>query len=371
MIIESIGFITPVCLAGHPSAAWRSEYRSRRSSAASRRTLAIFLLFLCCWTAGAQQIGTPSGDGLVGAPSGSPTGLAVPAATSGTASPQVSPFANQVLLYPGEDFHLSVGDLINVAVYLAQGSERAVRVGLDGTVQIPLIGAVHVAGLTVHEAQAAIAQKLRDAGMYLNPDVLIQVLDTVNGSVSVTGEVKATVPVTSQRTLRDVLLAAGGLPPYASHTVKIVRPGVQQPITVDLGADLAASAAADIPVHPHDVIQISRSSVVYVLGAFQKQGAVALDQAIPLTLMQLASLSGGINWEGRYQDLRLVRTVGGERKLVQVDIKKVVNGKAPDPLLQANDIVFLPTNQMKAVLKSLGIGGVLGLVSLVYSLHNF
>jgi hypothetical protein len=40
-------------------------------------------------------------------------------------------------------------------------------------------------------------------------------------------------------------------------------------------------------------------------------------------------------------------------------------------VLQANDIVFLPTSQMKAVLKSLGIGGVLGLVSLVYSLKNY
>jgi len=98
---------------------------------------------------------------------------------------------------------------------------------------------------------------------------------------------------------------------------------------------------------------------------------VPLDQSSPLTLLQLAALSGGVGWEAQYGDLRLIRTVGGERKLVQLNIKKVINGQAPDPILQANDIVFLPTNQMKAVLKSLGIGGVLGLVSLVYSLHTY
>ena len=179
------------------------------------------------------------------------------------------------------------------------------------------------------------------------------------------------VPVSTERSLREVLLAAGGLPSTASHTVKIVRPGVDQPIVVNLGADLAASAAANIPIHPHDIIQISRANVVYVLGAFKNQGSVPLDQATPLTLMELAALSGGVGWEGRYADLRLIRTVGTERKLVDLDIKKVLNGKAPDPVLEANDIVFLPTNQMKAALKSLGIGGVLGLVSLIFTLHNY
>ena len=371
MTKENSGFTTPVGLPGSTSCAGQNAFRSRHSNFVWRRTLIVSLLLLACWTAGAQQIGTPSSGGSIGAVSGSVPAQTVPASPPATTAPEAPPFANQVLLYPGEDFHIGVGDLLTVSVYLAFDYERTVRVGLDGTVQLPLIGPVKVEGLSVHEAQAAIAKRLRDAGMYVNPDVLIRVLDTVNGSVTITGEMKANVPVTSQRSLRDVLLAAGGLPSYASHTVKIVRPGVQQPITVDLGADLAASAAADIPVHPHDVIQISRAAVVYVLGAFAKQGAVPLDQAMPLTLMQLAALSGGINLEGRYQDLRLVRTVGSERKLVEVDVKKVVNGKAPDPVLQANDIVFLPTNQMKAVLKSLGIGGVLGLVSLVFTLHTY
>jgi polysaccharide export outer membrane protein len=145
---------------------------------------------------------------------------------------------------------------------------------------------------------------------------------------------------------------------------------VANPIVVELGTDLAASVTANIPIHPHDIIQISRASVVYVLGAFAHQGAVPLDQATPLTLLQLAALSGGINYEGRYNDLRLIRTVGTERTVVDVDIKKVRDGKAPDPVLQPNDIVFLPTNEMKAMLKSLGSGGVVGLVSVLIAAHN-
>lgn len=278
--------------------------------------------------------------------------------------------ADESMLYPDEDFTLSPGDLIEVHVFLQPDYGATVRLGLDGTVQLPFIGSVALEGLTVRTAQTLIADRLRTGQFYRDPQVIIQVVNTVNGSVTITGEIRAAIPVTTQRSLREVLLSAGGLPATASHTVKIVRPGVAEPIVVDLGADLAASESANIPVRPHDIIQITRASVVYVLGAFLRQGSVPLDQATPLTLLQLAALSGGINYEGKYEDLRLIRTVGSERKVVEVDIKKVRDGKAPDPVLQANDIVFLPTNSMKAILKSLGIGGVLGLVTLVYSLRT-
>jgi polysaccharide export outer membrane protein len=191
----------------------------------------------------------------------------------------------------------------------------------------------------------------------------------------ITGEMHDVVPVSTERSLRDVLLTAGGLPANASHTIKIVRQGLDDPIVVDLGTDLASSPAANVPVHPHDIIQISRASVVYVLGAFPHQGAVPLDQAQPLTLLQLAALSGGINFEGRYDDLRLIRTVlkdgKPDRVLVPIDIKKVRDGKAVDPILEANDIVFLPTNEMKAAIKSVGSGGVLGIVSLLVTTRTY
>ncbi len=280
------------------------------------------------------------------------------------------PYANQSMLYPGEDFHLSPGDLIEVRVYM-QDYSQTVRLGLDGSVELPFIGSVPLDGLSVRAAQALIADRLQTGGFYKDPEVILQVLDTVNSSVLVTGEVHTTVPVSTERSLRDVLLAAGGLPATASHTVKIVRPGLPEPIVVDLGTDLASSTAANIPIHPHDIIQITRASVVYVLGAFARQGAVPLDQATPLTLLQLAALSGGINFEGRYNDLRLIRTVGNERKLIKVNIQKIRDGKAPDPVLQSNDIVFLPTDSMKAALKSMGTGGVIGLAILLLTVQTW
>jgi polysaccharide export outer membrane protein len=318
-----------------------------------------------CWSGGA-------GWALGQTVSGAGTQAAAPSSESSgpTATPATMPVAGESMLYPGEDFKLAPGDLILVRVFQEPDYQATVRVDADGNVLLPFIGSVNVKGLTVRAAQILIADRLRTGQYYRNPEITIQVVDTVNGSAMVTGEIRGIVPVATERSLREVLLIAGGLPATASHTVKIVRPGLADPIVVELGTDLASSTAANIPVRPHDIIQVTRASVVYVLGAFSHQGAVPLDQAAPLTLLQLVALSGGIGFEGKFADLRLIRTVGTERKLVEVDIKKVRDGKAPDPMLQANDIVFLPTSAMKAMLKSLGTGGVVGLVSVLIAIHS-
>lgn len=307
------------------------------------------------------------------AQSASPSGASVSVPSDASSAPSSSAMspASQSMLYPGQDFKLGPGDLIAVHLFMQPDYQATVRIGLDGTVQLPFIGATQLKDLTVLEAQNLIADKLRAGLFYKDPEVTLQVLDTVNGSVIITGEVHAIVPVSTERSLREVLLTAGGLPATASHTIKIVRPGLADPIVVNLGTDLAASTAANIPIRPHDIIQITRASVVYVLGAFTHQGSVPLDQASPLTLMQLAALSGGVGYEAKYNDLRLIRTVGNERKVVVVDIKKVRDGKADDPILQANDILFLPTSQMKAALKSIGPAGVLGLVSILIAAHAY
>jgi polysaccharide export outer membrane protein len=140
---------------------------------------------------------------------------------------------------------------------------------------------------------------------------------------------------------------------------------VEKPIIVDLGTDPAKSAQADIQILPGDKILISRVGVVYMLGAFKVQGAIPLQQNSPLTLMQATALSQGAGFEGKFKDLRIVRTVGLTRTVVKLDISKVLQGKAPDPILQADDIVFLPSDALKAAIKSGGINTVTSIASLL------
>jgi polysaccharide biosynthesis/export protein len=275
------------------------------------------------------------------------------------------PTTDPALLYPKpREIHLERGDLFTVHLYGMGDYAPTVRVSLDGSVQLPLIGVVHVEDLSLHEAQDLIAERLTDAGMYRNPQVSIQISESPNQVVTVTGEMHAVLPMVSgQKRLFDVLAAAGGLPATASHTITINRPGTVAPVIIDLGTNPATSGLSDVPVFEGDTIVVARVGVIYLLGAFRTQGPIPLQQNSPLTLMQAAAIGGGPGWEGKSNDLRIIRTVGLERKVVVVDIKKIFNGKAPDPVLQTDDIVFLPTNAMKAAIKGGGIGTTLSIAS--------
>ena len=277
-----------------------------------------------------------------------------------------TPTTDPLILNPATtDLHLNSGDVLAVRIFGVPDFAPPVRISVDGTIQLPLIGVVPVAGLTINRTEDLIAERLINAGMYKNPQVTVQVTETASQFATVAGELHAIVPLSGDRRLLEVLAAAGSLPPTASHIITILRPGVEKPIVVDLGTDPTRSAEANIPIRPRDTILISRVGVVYILGAFKSQGAIPLQQNSPLTLMQATALSGGAGFEGKYKDLRIVRTIGLERKLVTVDIKKVLDGKAPDPVLQADDIVFLPTDAFKAAIKSGGIGTVSNLASLL------
>lgn len=281
-------------------------------------------------------------------------------------NPVVTPTTDPAILYPASrDIHLGPGDLIAVHIYGSPDYTPPVRVSLDGIVQLPLINAISVQGLTVNEAEKRIAEQLVNAGMYRNPQVIIQVMESPNQVVTVTGEVHGIVPLLGEKRLFDALAAVGGLPPTASHIVTINRPEIDQPIVVDLGTDPARSKFANVPLFAKDTIVVSKVGVVYVLGAFRSQGAYAITQNSPLTLMQVTALSGGTGFEGKNDDLRLIRTVGTDRKVVRVDIKRILHGKDPDPVLQADDIIFLPSDSMKSAIKSGGIGTLLGLASLL------
>ena len=312
----------------------------------------VLALLFACLSATAQF----SGPAL-------PSGTGVNRPTTLTTDPSI--------LFPASrDVVLGGGDLITVRVFGPGDYAPTARIGIDGKVQLPLIGVVSLQGLTVTAAEALIAQKLVDAGMFRDPQVTITLVEGPHASVSLIGEVHGVVPIIGERRLLDVLAAAGGLPATASHVITINRPGLDQPIVVDLGTDPARSALANIPIFGGDTIVTARVGVVYVLGAFKTQGAIPLAGNSPLTLLQVASLAGGPSFEGDYADLRIIRTIGNQRTLVKIDIKKVMYGKAPDPVLQADDVVFLPTNALKSVLKSGGIGTLLGIVSILVAFRQ-
>jgi polysaccharide export outer membrane protein len=298
------------------------------------------------------------------------SGPALPLSTP--VNPPMTLTTDPAILFPGlREIQLSPGDLLTIHIYGMTDYVPIVRVGQNKAIDLPLVGEITVAGLTVKQAEDLIAARLVSAGMYRNPQISVQIMESPNGVATLTGEMHGVIPVFGGRRLYDVLSAGGGLTPLSSHTIVVNRPGLNKPIVVNLGTDAALSAASNIPIFPGDTIVISRVGVVYLLGDFKTQGAVPLQQNAPLTLMKAAALGGGTTFSGNYSDLRIIRTDGVTRSVVRVDIKKVMHGKTPDPVLQADDIVFLPTDWLNGAIQVGGIGALLGLATLLlYALNN-
>jgi polysaccharide export outer membrane protein len=270
-------------------------------------------------------------------------------------------------VYPDpEHYTLHAGDLISIRLYAVTDYFPTVRISDDGTASLPLIGKVSLGDLTVQQAEALIANKLKSDGMYRNPEVTITVAESRARTLTLTGEMHGVffMPSSGQRNLLDVLAAAGGLPATASRTISIIRPGVEQPIMVNLGTTPEQMAKANIPVFAHDTIFVEKTGVVYALGAFKYSGVFPM-QSGTTTLLQVAALTGGPVYQAKYQDMRIIRTVGTQRTEVKLDIKKVMDGQAPDPILPSGDILFLPTSQVKTAIASNGINTLLGVVSLL------
>jgi polysaccharide export outer membrane protein len=306
-----------------------------------------------------QGIQSPMGAGMQGA-SVSPSGVQTLGPSQAASAPSMA------LLYPDPtQYTLAPGDLISIRLYSVPDYATVDRISKDGTVQLPLIGSVNLGGITIRQAEDLIATRLKTAGMFRNPEVTIGIAESSSPqTISFAGEKTGLYLVQGQRNLLDVLAGSGGLPPTASRTVSIIRPGTDAPILVNLGTTPQELIKANVPIFPHDTIFVERAGTVYVLGAFKQPGAYPL-QPTGMTLMQMASLAGGPAFSGKYGDMRIVRTVGTERQEVKVDIKRIMFGQDPDPLLQPGDILFLPTAVFKQALASGGIQTLLSAISIL------
>lgn len=242
-----------------------------------------------------------------------------------------------------------VGDLLEVSVYNVPELATKTRISNSGEIYLPLIDYVHVAGLTQEEAQALIEKRLEDGGFVRNPHVTIFVDEAESQGVTLLGEVSrpGIYPDTPDHKLYAVLSEAGGFSAVASRKIAIIRKGKADAIRVDLPRDLADDLSGNIDVLPGDTITVPRAAIVYVVGDVGKPSGLLIDNGT-LTVLQALALAGGTNHTAKMGSVRLIRkTPSGGMVESRVPLKKMMEAKAPDVPLQADDILFVPMSGVK------------------------
>lgn len=250
------------------------------------------------------------------------------------------------------DLRIGGGDVLDVKVYTGYtGADVSQNVRVDnvGNISLPLVGGVHVAGLTAQEAEDHIAQKYRDGNYFKNPHVTVFLSEYSSQGVSVFGEVvkPGVYPLVSSRSLLDILSATGGLTTAAGNAVTVThRQSPKEPIKIELTAD--GSPKENIQISPGDSIVVERSGIVYVVGDVTKPGGFPVNNRSTLTVLQVLALAEGTKPNAALNNSKLIRKVQGNLSGTPIPLKQIIAGKAPDMPLQAGDIVFVPTSLAKS-----------------------
>jgi polysaccharide export outer membrane protein len=323
-----------------------------RFSFARSRSLCGFSLILLCslqvgW--GQQAPATPPVENPVTAlPAAQPLPqAAVGSAPSKADSGKLAPSGagpNPVAAADSSSLRLGAGDLLEVSVYNVPELTTKARVGNSGDVYLPLIDYVHVGDLTVEEAQAVIQKRLEDGGFVRGAHVAIYLDESASQGVTILGDVAkpGIYPALGERKLYDLISAAGGFAPTAGRKVSIIRQrGQAAPVTVNLPRNLADDLQDNIEIMPGDTISVPRAPVIYVVGDVGHPAGFLVDNG-SLTVLQALALAGGTNRTAKIGGARIIRKGPLGMTETRVPLKKMLEAKAPDINLQADDILFVP-----------------------------
>ncbi len=327
----------------------------RFSFARSRSLLALSLAFICCleFKGWAQQAPTssPVENSVPALPPAQPLSQAAirggtdradsaKTAQSGAAGNSLAAASNE----SSSLLRLGAGDLIEVSVYNVPELTTKARIGNSGDVYLPLIDYVHLGDLTVEEAQAVIQKRLEDGGFVRGPHVTIFLDESASQGVTILGDVMkpGIYPALGERKLYDLISAAGGFAATAGRKVSIIRQHSQSAsITVNLPRNLADDLQDNVEIMPGDTITVPRAPVIYVVGDVGHPAGFLVDNG-SLTVLQALALAGGTNRTAKIGGARIIRKGPMGMTETRVPLKKMLEAKAPDINLQADDILFVP-----------------------------
>lgn len=173
--------------------------------------------------------------------------------------------AMQAVSRSKNDYKISPADLVSVTVYQDPEMSRKVRVNANGTVTMPLIGAVKIGGMTLIEAQAAIEYKL--SKYLVSPQVSLFIEEYGNKLIYVMGEVQKpgsyAIPTEKSLTVLEAISTAGGFTPIAGQDrTRVLRNvnGASVTYTIEVKAiTQQGQKEKDIVLEPNDVVYVPQS----------------------------------------------------------------------------------------------------------------
>ncbi len=281
-----------------------------------------------------------------------------------------------------QEFLITPDDVLEIVVFDVPQISRQYRVSPNGVIALPLLpDPIVAAGRTPLGLSEEIAGGLRRSGMVSHPKVTVEVKESRMHSVAVTGAVNRPqiYQVFGRTTLLDVISQAEGLAPEAGNTAVITRgnrslqrvqpeareEGTEpaepdlQCVTVDLRRLMeTGDPALNLEIYPGDRVTVQRAGIVYVVGAVNRPGGFPLrDDREEMTVLKAVALAQDVKPTAVRKKAVIIRKnslLPKGQEEIPVDLKLVLAGRAPDPPMQPNDILFVPDSPGKKALTRIG-----------------
>lgn len=237
------------------------------------------------------------------------------------------------------------GDLLSVEVFDVPELKQEIRVSDRGDADLALLGPLHLAGLTVADAALQIAAELKQRQLVVAPQVSLLIREYATQGIAVNGEVRkpGVYPVLGPRTLVQLLSEAGGLTETASAILTIQhRNGEELKVHA---RDLNSSP---LLLDPGDTVLVPRAGIAYLVGDVARSGGYVMNDNGQLSIAQLIAVGGGLLPTAKAARARLVRKTANGRDEFEIDVKKILKGRAPDRQLEPDDILFVPNSAWRS-----------------------
>ncbi len=205
------------------------------------------------------------------------------------------------LAVPAE-YRLGSGDVVRISVFQNPDLSLDGRISESGLLNYPLLGTVHLGGLSITAAEKFLADGLRNGNFVKQPQVSMVLMQVRGNQASVLGQVnrpgRYPIEVADMR-LSDMIATAGGITTTGSDLVVVTgtRGGKDFRYEVDLPTLFAPGGREkDIYILNGDAIYVDRQPLVYIYGEVQRPGAMRLERG--MTVMQVLAGGGGLTLRG-------------------------------------------------------------------------
>jgi polysaccharide export outer membrane protein len=254
---------------------------------------------------------------------------------------------------------IGAGDLLAISVYGAPELSRTARVSQEGSIRLPMLKKpIEARGASPAELEQRVADALSQAGILLDPSVVITIAEYGTRPIRVAGAVRhpLTFDATGPVTLLEALTRAEGLSGDAGADILVTRTGPDTgpdigPTTGPLTKRIAvkdlieqADPAANVILNGGEEVRVPEAGRVFVVGNVKKPGAFPVGDGAGISVLKALALAEGLapfSTKLAY----IYRPGEGGKQEIEVSLRKILERKSPDVVLAAGDIFYIPDNR--------------------------